>query len=127
MVSSVVGLGVEIIGLDCAIGDLVIIGDGQGVDAEVVATNRDSIRCMPLGRLTGINAGTPAKAKGVPLLVPTGAGLFGRVLDGIGRPIDGKGPLVFDSWCRWTTTPRPPCTGHGSTPRCSWACACWTR
>ncbi|WP_277883602.1 FliI/YscN family ATPase [Arthrobacter sulfonylureivorans] len=96
MVSSVVGLGVEIIGLDCAIGDLVVIGEGQGVEAEVVATNRDSIRCMPLGRLTGINTGTPAKAKGVPVLVPTGAGLFGRVLDGMGRPIDGKGPLVFD-------------------------------
>ena len=73
---------------------------------------------MPLGRLTGINAGTPARSKGTPLLVPTGTGLFGRVLDGLGRPIDGKGPLRADRWCRWTTTPRPPCTVPGSTPRC---------
>ncbi|MFI5085143.1 MAG: FliI/YscN family ATPase [Actinomycetales bacterium] len=92
-VSSIVGLGVEIAGLDCAIGDLVTIGDGVGIDAEVVATTRAGIRCMPLGRMTGVGAGTIVRTKGAPLLVPTGTGLFGRVLDGLGRPIDGKGPL----------------------------------
>ena len=61
--------------------------------AEVVATTPDGLRCMPLGRLTGVTAGTPARSTGRPLLVPTGTGLFGRVLDGLGRPIDGKGPL----------------------------------
>lgn len=95
-VSSIVGLGAEVAGLDCAIGDLVTIGEYPGVDAEVVATTRAGIRCMPLGRMTGISAGSPARSKGKPLLVPTGAGLFGRVLDGLGRPIDGKGPLLVD-------------------------------
>ncbi|MCZ2403317.1 FliI/YscN family ATPase [Paenarthrobacter sp. Z7-10] len=95
-VSSVVGLGVELAGLDCAVGDLVTIGEGQGIDAEVVAVTRTGIRCMPLSRLTGIGAGSPARSKGRPLLVPTGAGLFGRVIDGLGRPIDGKGPLLVD-------------------------------
>ncbi|WP_370544921.1 FliI/YscN family ATPase [Frigoribacterium sp. VKM Ac-2530] len=61
--------------------------------AEVVATTPDGLRCMPLGRLTGVTAGTPARSTGRPLLVPTGTGLFGRVLDGLGRPIDGRGPL----------------------------------
>ncbi len=37
---------------------------------------------------------TPVRAKGGAVLVPTGQGLFGRVLDGLGRPIDGKGPLL---------------------------------
>ncbi|WP_157156819.1 FliI/YscN family ATPase [Diaminobutyricimonas sp. LJ205] len=92
-VTSVVGLGVELAGLDCAIGDLVTIGDGPGVDAEVVATTREGVRCMPFGRLNGVNAGAPARSKGTPVLVPTGPALFGRVLDGLGRPIDGKGPL----------------------------------
>ncbi|MET1042643.1 MAG: FliI/YscN family ATPase, partial [Microbacteriaceae bacterium] len=96
-VTSIVGLGLEVTGLDCAIGDLVTIGDRPGVDAEVVATTRDSIRCMPLGRLSGVNAGAPARAKGTPVLVPTGPSLFGRVLDGVGRPIDGKGPLRASS------------------------------
>ncbi|PEF36221.1 EscN/YscN/HrcN family type III secretion system ATPase, partial [Bacillus sp. AFS094228] len=49
--------------------------------------------CMPLGRLAGVAAGDPVRAKGGTVLVPTGPGLFGRVIDGLGRPIDGKGPL----------------------------------
>ncbi|MCU1443192.1 MAG: EscN/YscN/HrcN family type secretion system ATPase [Cryobacterium sp.] len=93
IVASIVGLGVEVTGLQAAIGDLITVGNAPGVDAEVVATTRDGIRCMPLGRLGGITAGAPARSTGAPLLVPTGAGLFGRVLDGLGRPIDGKGPL----------------------------------
>lgn len=93
MVSSVVGLGVEVAGLDCGIGDLVTIGENPGVDAEVVAASRSGVHCMPLGRLTGVNAGTPVSSAGKPLLVPTGVGLLGRVLDGLGRPIDGLGPL----------------------------------
>jgi flagellum-specific ATP synthase len=96
VVSSVVGLGVEISGLDCAIGEFVSIGGDRGVDAEVIATTKAGIRCMPLSRLTGINAGAPARARGIPLLVPTGNSLFGRVIDGVGRPIDGKGPLRPD-------------------------------
>ncbi len=93
-VTSVLGLGLEVAGLDCALGDLVIIGEAPGLEAEVVAAVKGSVRCMPLGRLAGISAGAPARAKGSPVLVPTGRGLFGRVLDGIGRPIDGKGPLL---------------------------------
>ncbi|TFD21738.1 FliI/YscN family ATPase [Cryobacterium sp. TMS1-13-1] len=99
VVSSIVGLGVEVRGLRSAIGDLVVLGgetDAPGIDAEVVATTRDSIRCMPLGRMTGLRAGARARAAHSPLLVPTGSGLFGRVIDGLGRPIDGKGPLVSD-------------------------------
>jgi flagellum-specific ATP synthase len=91
IVTSVVGLAVELQGLDSAVGDLVTIGDD--VNAEVVAASHDGIRCMPLGRMTGIKVGTPARSHGRPLLVPTGTGLLGRVLDGLGRPIDGKGPL----------------------------------
>ncbi len=92
-VTSVLGLGLEVSGLDCAVGDLVTIGEAPGLDAEVVASVSGAVRCMPLGRLTGVAAGEPARSKGAPILVPTGRGLFGRVLDGLGRPIDGKGPL----------------------------------
>lgn len=93
-VTSVLGLGLEIAGLHCAVGELVTVGSGaEALDAEVVASVGGTVRCMPLGRLTGVAAGTPARAAGSPMLVPTGAGLFGRVLDALGRPIDGKGPL----------------------------------
>jgi flagellum-specific ATP synthase len=102
IVSSVVGLGVEVSGLDCAIGDLVTIGEPSStaptIVAEVIATTRTGLRCMPLNRLTGISAGAPVRAQGAPMLVPTGTGLFGRVIDGLGRPIDGKGPIVAEAW-----------------------------
>lgn len=97
-VSSVVGLGAELDGLEVSIGDLVTLGEKPGVDAEVVATTRRGARCMPLGPMTGISTGSPARSKGAPLLVPTGNGLFGRVLDGLGRPMDGKGPLLADGY-----------------------------
>ncbi len=60
----------------------------------MVAALDSSVRCMPLGRLAGVAAGDPVRAKGGTVLVPTGPGLFGRVIDGLGRPIDGKGPLA---------------------------------
>ncbi|MEO5780731.1 MULTISPECIES: FliI/YscN family ATPase [Arthrobacter] len=94
IVTSVMGLGLEVSGLDCALGDLVTVGQNPGLDAEVVAAMGGTVRCMPLGRLAGVAAGDPVRAKGNAMLVPTGPGLFGRVIDGLGRPIDGKGPLL---------------------------------
>lgn len=96
-ITSVVGLGMEVAGLHASVGDLLTVG-AAGTDAEVVATGDGRLRCMPLGRTAGLSAGDPVRAKGTPIMVPTGAGLFGRVLDGIGRPIDGKGPLAADGY-----------------------------
>ncbi|WP_104166933.1 FliI/YscN family ATPase [Arthrobacter sp. SX1312] len=110
-VASVVGLGVDVVGLDCAIGDVVTIGDpaaGSGtVDAEVVAASLTGLRCMPYAHLSGIQAGAPVRAQGGPLLVPVGPGLLGRVLDGVGRPIDGRGPLTDVAWVSLDNTPPP--------------------
>lgn len=97
-VKAVVGLGAEVEGVPAAIGDLVTIGEAPGVHAEVVATTADSVRVMPYGRLTGIAAGAPARAVRTPLLVPTGRGMLGRVIDALGRPIDGKGPIEPDGF-----------------------------
>jgi flagellum-specific ATP synthase len=93
-VSSIVGLSLEVVGLDVAVGDILAIGEPAVLQAEVVATARGTARCMPLGRMDGIRAGTPARAALTPVMVPTGPGLLGRVLDGLGRPIDGAGPLL---------------------------------
>jgi flagellum-specific ATP synthase len=98
IVTAVLGLSVDVAGLRSAVGDLVTIGDERRVDAEVVATTSDGVRCMPLGRLDGIYAGCAVRSQGRPVLVPTGSGLFGRVLDGLGRPIDGLGPLDADGF-----------------------------
>ncbi|WP_182046727.1 FliI/YscN family ATPase [Curtobacterium sp. ME26] len=100
VVSSAVGLGLTVAGLDARIGDVVTVGadDGPQTAVEVVATDATGVRCMPLGRLVAVTAGTPVRPTGRPVLVPTGAGLFGRVLDGLGRPIDDRGPLDTDGW-----------------------------
>jgi flagellum-specific ATP synthase len=90
-VASVVGLGAEVRGLECAIGDLVTIG--SDVHAEVIATTMDRARCMPFASLAGVAAGDPVRKLSGSLLVPTGEGLLGRVIDGLGRPVDGKGPV----------------------------------
>ncbi|MFJ4252457.1 FliI/YscN family ATPase [Microbacterium sp. NPDC090003] len=94
-VKSVLGLGAEIVGIDAAVGDRVRIdvADGRRVDAEIVAVDGGSARCMPLGPLDGITARARVLHTGERLRVPTGHSLLGRVLDGLGRPIDGKGPL----------------------------------
>lgn len=95
-VTAVVGLGVEVVGIPAAVGDRVRItaADGRRVDAEVVAVDGGSTRCMPLGPLTGITAGAEVLHAGSASLVPIGPTLLGRVLDGLGRPIDGHGPLA---------------------------------
>ncbi|WP_262003407.1 FliI/YscN family ATPase [Microbacterium sp. Mcb102] len=91
VVSQVRGLSVQVRGLEGAVGDVVTL---DGVDAEVVAIGEGGLRCMPLGAVAGLTVGAPVRGRGGALRVPTGAALLGRVLDGLGRPIDGKGPLT---------------------------------
>ncbi|MGY1695244.1 FliI/YscN family ATPase [Geodermatophilus sp. SYSU D00814] len=85
------GLTVTVEGVVAAVGDLVEVG--PGLLAEVVAVSRDRLTCMPLGEISGVHAGAPVRATGMPLQVPVGEALLGRVLDGLGRPVDGHGPL----------------------------------
>ena len=95
-VTAVRGLALEVAGLPCAVGDhLEVAADaGTPTRAEVVSSARGTLTCMPLGPLAGLRVGQRARAvRGGPH-VPTGPALLGRVLDGLGRPIDGKGPLL---------------------------------
>jgi flagellum-specific ATP synthase len=85
------GLTLTVEGVAAAVGDLVEVG--AGLLAEVVAVSRDRLTCMPLGEISGIHSGAPVRATGMPLQVPVGEALLGRVLDGLGRPVDGLGPL----------------------------------
>ena len=90
-VSRVVGLSITVSGLTGRIGDLLTIGTGpQPVLAEVVAVDQQNCTCLPLGSLDGIGNGDRVAATGGPLRVGVGAGLRGRVLDGLGQPLDGR-------------------------------------
>lgn len=91
-VSRVLGLGVEVRGLTGAVGDLVTIGDG--VAAEVVAAERGALRCMPLSPTDGLRVGERALSMSGRVRVPVGPRVLGRIIDGLGRPIDDLGPLA---------------------------------
>jgi flagellum-specific ATP synthase len=96
LVTGVVGLEVDVIGVEAAVGELVMLG--TDIPAEVVAVRAATsagprLACMPLGSTAGIRAGLPARATGSALTIGVGDALRGRVLDGLGRPIDG-GPSL---------------------------------
>jgi flagellum-specific ATP synthase len=88
------GLTLSVEGIVASVGDLVEVNPGpRGLLGEVVAVARDRLTCMPLGELSGVHSGAPVRATGMPLQVPVGEALLGRVLDGLGRPVDGGPPL----------------------------------
>jgi flagellum-specific ATP synthase len=60
---------------------------------------------MPLGELGGIGPGTPVVPTGSPFRVEVGEALRGRVIDGLGRPLDGRGPILSDQWRSTTASP----------------------
>lgn len=95
-VTAAVGLSVDVAGLPGSVGDLLTVGDGGPADValEVVAAAGSTLRCMPLGPVAGLHVGQQVRSTGRPLAVPVGRGLLGRVLDGLGRPVDGRGPLA---------------------------------
>ncbi len=92
-VSQIVGLTIESIGPTTNIGDLCLIQPrkGRGIPAEVVGFRDQKVLLMPLSDLTGVGPGSLVTATGSPLMVPVGEALLGRILDGLGQPLDHKG------------------------------------
>jgi flagellum-specific ATP synthase len=92
----VVGLVVEATGVDMALGELCRIRSTRGestVLAEVVGFHERGVLLMPLGELDGVHPGSVVEPLGRSLGADVGPGMLGRVLNGLGQPIDGKGPL----------------------------------
>lgn len=65
----------------------------NGVFGLALNLERDSVGAVVLGEYVEIDEGMEAKTTGRILEVPVGEGLLGRVVDALGRPIDGKGPI----------------------------------
>ncbi|MBS1709247.1 MAG: FliI/YscN family ATPase [Armatimonadetes bacterium] len=97
-VAQVVGLIAESDGPSSRVGDVCMVEANDGRDqvaCEVVGFRNERVLLMPLGEMLGVQPGSLVRSTGTCLRVPAGHGLLGRVLDGLGRPIDGKGPLDF--------------------------------
>ena len=95
-VRQVTGLVIESEGPEVSLGDLCTVGDiesGAASMAEVVGFRDNRVLLMPMEQMHDIHPGCEVCAATNETAVPTGDGLIGRVIDGLGRPIDGKGPL----------------------------------
>lgn len=94
-VSEVTGLIIEATAKNGTIGDIcdIQMNPSQAVKAEIVGFKGEKIVLMPLGETVGVSPGSKVKLIPQPLTVPVGENLLGRVIDGLGRPIDGKGPI----------------------------------
>jgi flagellum-specific ATP synthase len=95
-VVGVVGLIIQSRGPVVSVGDICRLspeGNGEELLAEVVGFRERHVLLMPLGEASGIAPGWEVYPTGRPLPVGVGPGLLGRVLDGLGRPMDGKGKL----------------------------------
>src|ERR1700761_4524067 len=82
--------------LPAAVGDhcSIIRRDGSPVLAEVIGFERDLAYMAPFDPAEDLQPGVPVIRKGRGLMVPTGRNLLGRVIDGLGRPLDTLGPLA---------------------------------
>ncbi|KRF31926.1 flagellar protein export ATPase FliI [Paenibacillus sp. Soil787] len=92
-VTQVIGLTVESEGPDVSIGDLCYIyphKSNKPLKAEVVGFRSNKVVLMPLGDLDAIGPGCDVVGTGKPLTVQVGHELLGKVLDGLGQPLDGS-------------------------------------
>lgn len=95
-VTRVVGLVLEATGLEVGLGSLCRITShsrDRSVLAEVVGFHERGVLLMPLGELDGLHPGSSVQPLGRTFGVDVGPGLLGRVLNGLGHPIDGKGKV----------------------------------
>ncbi|SDG16457.1 flagellar protein export ATPase FliI [Desulfosporosinus hippei] len=91
-VSKIVGLMVESAGPRASVGEYchIITRGGLELPAEVVGFRDSTTLLMPLGELEGIAPGDRVLSQRQKLTVPVGPGLLGRILDGLGHPLDGR-------------------------------------
>ncbi len=96
-VVEVVGTLLRATGVEARIGEMCELRGPRGTllqRAEVVGFARTGAILSPFGSLTGVAEGTLVLGTGQPLSVSVGPALLGRVLSGLGNPIDGRGPLL---------------------------------
>jgi flagellum-specific ATP synthase len=112
-VTDIIGLVIEADGPPSSIGDLCYIYprmDEEPIWAEVVGFRGEKILLMPLGDMEGLKPGATVMNAGGAIEVKVGSELLGRVLDGLGRPIDEYGDIRTNTTCPVTTRRINPLT-----------------
>src|SRR5918911_1103229 len=113
-VVQVVGLSIEVEGLRLPLGEICHLyperatAGASRITAEVVGFRDERLILMPFAETHGVRPGTAVFPSGRGFAVPVGEELLGRVIDGLARPIDGKGPLGTSRTARITDSPPSP-------------------
>ncbi|MBB4731493.1 type III secretion system ATPase SctN [Xanthomonas arboricola] len=100
-VVEVIGTMLKVAGVQVSVGEVCELRQRDGrllQRAEVVGFSRNLALLAPFGELVGLSRETRVIGSGRPLAVPVGSALLGRVLDGLGEPADGQGPVDGDGW-----------------------------
>lgn len=84
------------------------VDEDHYIECEVVGFKEERVLMMPFGSMAGIRPGSRIFATGNPLKVKVGMGLLGRVIDGLGNPMDNKGPLEYDELYKVDQNPPDP-------------------
>lgn len=95
-IEKIIGMTVEATGPECNIGDVCRIfrkGLDEFIYGEAVGFNEGKVVLMPYTDIDGIGPGSIVDNTGRQLEVRTGDALVGRIINAIGEPIDGKGPI----------------------------------
>ena len=98
-VSKATSMLIESLGPEVSVGELCSMttqSQKKSVLAEVVGFKDKRTLLMPIGDTEGISPKSEVIATGFPLHVKIGTSLIGRILDGLGNPIDNKGPIEYD-------------------------------
>ncbi|GMW06307.1 MAG: flagellar protein export ATPase FliI [Gammaproteobacteria bacterium] len=93
------GMTLEATGCEAALGARCLI-EGHGgsrIEAEVVGFSGDRLYLMPTGALSGVMPNARVIPTRTVAQVPVGFSMLGRVIDGAGNPLDGRGPVLPDA------------------------------
>lgn len=98
--------------LNAATGDLCVIRNGQGTPtlAEVIGFREELCQLLPLTQSDSLDTGALVVSLGRPMNVPVGERMMGRIIDALGNPLDGLGPLRPTAWRPVASTPPNPLT-----------------
>jgi len=102
-VTELVGLVLRATAPGARAGELVIVERTRGnpLRAEVVGFHGEQVILLPLGTAEGVGPDSVVRPTGRPFSIRCGPSLLGRVIDGLGDPIDGRGPLADDGQLAW--------------------------
>jgi type III secretion protein N (ATPase) len=98
-ITETVGMLIKAIVPNVKIGEVCLVKrEGEPLRCEVIGFTRDEVFLSPLGEMTGIGPSSEVIPTRLPLHIKVGPGLLGRVLNGLGEPLDvmTKGPLILE-------------------------------